>query len=163
MLLKDFSRALLQQAVGLYLEEAYGGDAPPPAIQAHLAWPEGETFEQFAGGEMFERVPADVPIAECERVCLRLGRAGYPHMKLSVDHVPNSGEWVLTVDSHDRQLLAAVDESERPALETLLRRNAETKTRIERRWNEAGLPTFERYIRGRLAERRGAGEGAAGG
>jgi hypothetical protein len=84
-------------------------------------------------------------------------------MKLSVDHVPSSREWVLTVDSHDRLLLAAVDESERPALEALLRRNAEMKTRIERRWNEAGLPTFERYIRGRLAERRGAGEGAAGG
>ena len=153
---------MLQQAVGLYLEEAYGGDAPPPAVQARLAWPEGETIERVAGGGMFERVPADAPVAECERIRLRLGSRTYLHMKLGVDHVPNSDEWVLTVDSHDRQLLAAVDEGERPALEALLRHNAEMKTRIERRWNEAGLPTFERYIRGRLAERRSDEKGTAG-
>ena len=155
MLLKDFSRAVLQQAVRLYLEEAYGGEAPPPVVQARLAWPDGETLERLAAGEMFERAPADVPVARCERIRLRLGSRAYPHMKLGVDPIPDSGDWVLTVDSHDRQLLAAVDENERPALEALLRHNADVKTRIERRWNEAGLPTFERYIRGRLAERRG--------
>jgi hypothetical protein len=160
LLLKDFSRAVLQQAVALYLEEAYGGEAPPPDVGARLAWPAGETLESLADGGAFERVPPGVPVAECERLRLRLGSAAYPHTKLGLDHVPGADDWVLTVDSHDRLLLAAVDEAERPALEALLRRNAEVKARIERRWNEAGLPTFERYIRGRLAS-RGAG-GAVG-
>jgi hypothetical protein len=72
-------------------------------------------------------------------------------MKLGADRIPDSQEWVLAVDCHDRQLLTVVSESERATLEALLRRNNELKTRIERRWTEAGLPTFERYIRSRLA------------
>lgn len=163
MLLKDFSRAVLQQAAAIYLEEAYGGKTPPEAVRARLAWPEGETIEALAAGEAFERVPKDVPVAECERIRLRLGSLAYPHMKLGFDRVPGSDEWVLTVDSHDRMLLAAAGERERPALEALLRQNADVKARIERRWNEAGLPTFERYIRGRLAGRGAASaEGGAG-
>ncbi len=72
-------------------------------------------------------------------------------MKLGADRIPDTQEWVLAVNSHDRQLLTVVSESERAALEALLRQNNEVKTRIERRWTQAGLPTFERYVRGRLA------------
>jgi hypothetical protein len=155
------TRATLEQAVRLYLEEAYG-DAPVPAkVQARLQWPPGETLEELAAGDAFERTPADVPPGECERLRLRLGNREYPHMKLGADCVPDTGDWVLTVDCHDRQLMAVVREEERAALEVLLRRNNEIKTRIERRWTEAGLPTFERYIRQRLARGGGAqgGEG----
>jgi hypothetical protein len=152
--LRDLRRAILQEAARLYLEEAYAGEAPPAAVQARLAWPAGDTLDELAAGEMFERAPPDVPLAQCERLRLRLGSSAYPHMKLGLDRVPGSADWVLTVDSHDRLLLAAAGEDEREALEALLRHNAEVKTRIERRWNEAGLPTFERFVRGRLAARR---------
>jgi hypothetical protein len=150
MLLRDLTRTLLQEAVRLYLEEAYG-DAPlPPAVHARLQWPEGETLEALAASEVFELTPDDAAPAACDRIRLRLGNSTYPHMKLGADRIPDTQEWVLAVDSHDRQLLSVVSESERAALEALLRRNNEIKTRIERRWSEAGLPTFERYVRSRL-------------
>ena len=69
-------------------------------------------------------------------------------------------DWVLVVDAHDRQLLAVVTESERAALEAIIRLNGEMKTRIEHRWAEANLPTFEHYIRTRLAARRDGGAAA---
>ena len=165
MALSAFTRAMLEQAVRLYLEEAYGGARVPDKVLARLAWPAGpDTLEQLAGAEVFDPpslMAGDVPPAECDRLRLRLGNPRYPHMKLGVDRVPDSGDWVLVVDCHDRQLMAAVQEDERAALEALIRSNNELKARIERRWAEAGLPTFEQYIRSRLAH--GArGHGAAG-
>lgn len=155
MELKDFSRAMLEQAVRLYLEEAYGPASVPQVVQGRLAWPSGETLEALAAAGAFDRMPADVPPAQADRLRLRLGNARYPHMKFGADRVADSTDWVLTADCHDRQLMAVVQESERAALEALLRHNNDLKTRIERRWTEAGLPTFERYIRDRLPRRGG--------
>jgi hypothetical protein len=150
------TRAVFEQAVKLYLEEAYGDAALPPAVRARLQWPAGDSLEALAAAEVFERTPEEGPAAQAERIRLRLGNRNYPHMKLGADRIPDTREWVLAVDCHDRQLMTVASESERAALETLLRRNNELKTRIERRWTEAGLPTFERYIRGRLAAADGA-------
>ncbi|MCX5655726.1 MAG: hypothetical protein NTY65_13895 [Planctomycetota bacterium] len=149
--LETFTRAMLEQAVRLYMEEAYGSAPVPAKVQARLAWPAGDSLRQLAAGDAFECVPADVPVDECDRIRLRLGNPKYPHMKLGVDRIPDTGDWVLAVDCHDRQLMAVVQDSERAALEAILRANNELKSRIERRWTDAGLPTFERYIRGRLA------------
>ena len=151
--LKEFSRAMLEQAVRLYLEEAYGESPVPEAVRARLKWPAGDSVAEVAAGDVFERTAAAAAPAQCERIRLRLGNRAYPHMKLGLDRIPDSGQWVLTVDTHDRQLEAVAQESERAALAALLRANNEMKTRIERRWGEAGLPTFEQYIRGRLAAR----------
>jgi hypothetical protein len=141
----------METAVRLYLEEAYGEAPLPPAVRARLEWPAGgDTLETLAEAEFFERTPDDVPVAECDRIRLRLGNKSYPHMKLGADRVPDTQDWVLAVDSHDRQLLTVASEADRGALEALLRRNNEVKSRIERRWTEAGLPTFERFVRGRL-------------
>jgi hypothetical protein len=150
--LEAFTRAMFGQAVSLYMEEAYAAAPAPPKVQKRLAWPAGDSLRQLAAADVFERMPADVPVEECDRIRLRLGNPQYPHMKLGVDRIPDTGQWVLTVDCHDRQLTAVVQESERAALETLLKANNELKARIERRWNDAGLPTFERYIRDRLAQ-----------
>jgi hypothetical protein len=149
--LEAFSRAMLDEAVRLYLEEAYGNAPVPRKVKARLAWPAGESLRELAAAEAFERMPADVPVQECERIRLRLGNPKYPHMKLGVDRIPDTGQWVLAVDCHDRQLMTVVQENERAALEALLKANNELKSRIERRWTDAGLPTFERYIRDRLA------------
>jgi len=154
--LNAITRTMLEQAVRVYLDESYGGAPLSPTVRERLNWPAGDSLEAMAGADVFERTPADVPPVECDRIRLRLGNQKYPHMKLGADRIPDSAEWVLTVDSHDRQLLAVVQESERAALDALLRYNADLKTRIERRWSEAGLPTFETYIRRRLAHPPGA-------
>jgi len=151
--LNELTRAMLEEAVRLYLAEAYAGASPPLEVRARLEWPATDSFEALLAAPRFERTPADVPLAECQHIRLRLGNRAYPHMKLGLDRVPETEDWVLVADSHDLQLMAVVQEHERAALETLLQRNADLKTRIERRWMEAGLPTFERFIRGRLAGR----------
>jgi len=144
---------MLEEAVRLYLAEAYAGSSPPLEVRARLEWPSADSLEALLAAPMFERSPADAPPAECQRIRLRLGNRAYPHMKLGLDRVPETEDWVLVADSHDRQLMAVVQAHERAALETLLQHNADLKMRIERRWTEAGLPTFERFIRGRLSGR----------
>lgn len=168
MELRDFDRALFEQAVRLYLDEAYS-DAPiPQAVQARLALPAGETLAEMAAADAFERTPPDGPPAQCTRIRLRLGNRRYPHMKLGVDRVADTPDWVLMADCHDDKLLSVAGGAERAAVESLVRQNADVKTRVERRWTEAGLPTFERYVRSRLpspaggVERRAAGPGTAG-
>lgn len=157
MRLDELSRERLSEAVRLYLDEAYGGAEPPPVVRGRLAWPEGATAADAASGEVFERTPPDAAPAECQRLRLRLGNRIYPHMKLGLDRIPGTEDWVLVVDAHDMQLAAAIQESERAAFEKLTRHNTEVKTRIERRWNEAGLPTFTAYVRGRLATHKDGG------
>jgi len=157
--LKDITRAGFAEAVRIYMEEAYGDAPPPEAVRQRLAWPAGESLAQIAAAAVFERTPPDAPPAACSRIRLRLGNRRYPHMKLGADAVPGTPDWVLAVDCHDAQLAAlAASESERAALATMVRENAALKARIEKRWAEAGLPTFERYIRARLLKR---GPGAA--
>jgi len=151
--LEGFSRQMVAEAIRLYLEEAYGDASPPQGVQQRLPLPEGETLAELAAADVFERTPADAPPAECTRIRLRLGNRGYPHMKLGLDRIPGTDDWVLVADCHDGQLLAAAQGTERSAVAALMKQNTDVKTRIERRWTEAGLPTFERYVRERLSAR----------
>ena len=150
MRLADFSRNLLGEAVRIYLEEAYGGRPVPEAVRGRLAWPPGETLADLARDEAFERTPPDAPPVACQRIRLRLGNRVFPHMKLGIDRVSETEDWVLTVDTHDAAVMRLARAGDRAALESLLRTNAALKARIEHRWGEAGLPTFERYIRASL-------------
>jgi len=150
MRLDGFSRGMLEQAVGLYLEEAYGDSPVPGPVRERLRWPSGETVAALAASEVFERTPPDASPQECQRIGLRLGNRRFPHMKLGLHRVPDTSDWVVTVDTHDTGLLDAAREGEQGLLEALVRENADIKARIERRWGEAGLPTFERYVREQL-------------
>ena len=155
MNLDEISRERLLEAVRIYLEEAYGASPVPPEVRKRLAWGEGGSLADLAAGEAFERTPTDAPPRECRHLRLRLGNRAYPHMKLAVDRIPETDDWVLAVDCHDRHILASVPQEQRGALEALFRENAALKMRIERRWTQAGQPTFENYIRGRLSGRQG--------
>jgi hypothetical protein len=162
MKLHDITAEVLREAVRLYLEEAYKEAEVPAAVKSRLQWPDGADLASIAAGEAFETSPGDAPLEWCERVRLRLGNEGYPFMKFGLDHVPDTDEWVLTVDCHDRKLLDAAGDEERAAVADLIDRNARIKSAIERRWTDAGLPTFERFVRRRLKE-RGTGGGTEGG
>jgi hypothetical protein len=153
--LDAITRAMLLDAVRVYLEEAYGDAPMPPEVRNRLAWGDGESLADIARGEPFERMPADAPPRECQHLRLRLGNRRYPHMKLAANRVPETGDWVLAVDCHDRHILESVPADQRTTFEALFRENAALKTRIERRWTQADLPTFENYIRGRLSGRQG--------
>jgi hypothetical protein len=168
--LDEITRERLAEAVRLYLEEAYGASPVPPEVRKRLAWGDGESLADLAAGPGpnpgapgqggagapgFERTPTDAPPRECRHLRLRLGNRAYPHMKLAVDRIPETDDWVLSVDCHDRHILDSVPADQRQTLDALFRRNAALKRCIERRWTEAGQPTFENYIRGRLSGRQG--------
>ena len=155
--LADIARATFEQAVRIYLEEAYGPEGPPERARRRLRWPPGETMAEVAAGEPFERSPPDAPPEACARIRLRLGNRRYPHMKVGLDRVPGADRWVLVVDCHDAMLLGAAAEAERDLVRDLIRANNDLKARVERRWTEMGLPTFERFVRERLAGRWPAG------
>ena len=155
MNLDEITRERLAEAVRVYLEEAYGALPVPPEVRKRLAWGEGESLADLAAGKEFERTPTDAPPRECRHLRLRLGNRAYPHMKLAVDRIPETDDWVLAVDCHDRHILDSVPADQRQTLDTLFRRNAALKRCIERRWTQAGQPTFENYIRGRLSGRQG--------
>jgi hypothetical protein len=156
--LTDISRAAFEEAVRIYLEEAYGEGKVSERVRGRLQWPAGDTLADIAAGAVFERVPPDAPPAACRGIRLRLGNPRYPHMKLGIDRVPHTDDWVLTVDCHDRMLAQAANEAEQGLVHEVIRCNAEVKGRIERRWAAAGLPTFEQYVRSRLAARRPGGD-----
>jgi len=147
--------ATLREAVRIYLEEAYPDGAVPAEVRQRLEWPEAASLAELVQGGPFERIPPDAAMENCEHIGIRLGNRRYPHMKLGVDRIPQTDDWVLAVECHDRDVVAEIPQEEREAFEALFRHNAALKARIERRWTEAGLPTFERYVRERLSRRRG--------
>jgi len=151
--MEGFNRQIIDEAIRLYLQEAYGNASPPESVQKRLQLPPGKTLAELAVAGIFERTPIGAPTAECTRIRLRLGNRGYPHMKLGVDRVPDTDDWVLVADCHDGMLPAAAQAAECGAVEAIVKQNAGVKTRIERRWTDAGLPTFERYVRRRLSAR----------
>ena len=55
MELEGFSRQMVDEAIRLYLEEAYGDASPPESVQTRLRLPEGKTLAELAAAETFER------------------------------------------------------------------------------------------------------------
>jgi len=153
--LEEITSELLSRAVELYLAVAYADGEPSEAVRGRAEWPEGLRGADLLGDERFERVPPDAPVHEAERINLRLGNARYPHMKLGIDRVSHSAQYVLVVDTHDKHFAAMVQDSERSQYRDLLNYNARVQQHIERAWTEAGLPTFERYLRSRLTDLSG--------
>ena len=87
------------------------------------------------------------------RYLLRLGSRAYPHVKLALEQCSGCDEFVLSVDTHDRHFVlpSTVGEETRRRFEAIQRLNCELKRSIETDWNQAGLPTFRRYIEEGLA------------
>lgn len=160
--LSEVTSELLSRAVAIYLEIAYPGSPPSEAVRERAALPDSKAGAELLSEERFERVPADAAPENAMRFNLRLGNARYPHMKLGIDRVSNSESFVLVVDTHDRHVAAMVQDGEREAYQALLAHNTGVQERIEQAWTEAGLPTFEQYLRGRLSGLRKGGpqEGA---
>ena len=75
-----------------------------------------------------------------KRYALRLGNDRYPFMKFVVQEHLVNGEYFFSVDTHD-QLDIRPDNPEYEEWQRLKAYNRNLKLEIERRWDEAGLPT----------------------
>ena len=136
----------LRRAVALYGQVAWAGQAAPgvsisgddgdplaPALEALVA-SGGATNETLRSGELATR-----------RYTLRLGRPGYPFMKLMLQEHLVEGEFFFEVDTHDHMF--AEEGEEAAEIRALKATNLGVKEAVEHALDGAGLPTA-RHIKG---------------
>ena len=139
----------LRRAIDLYLAVAYPDAAIPEAVRKRLDWGAEADPDALLTRPPFEKVgrnPAGAPI-----VALRLGNARYPHMKLQVQPWTGGQGFLLSVNSHDQVLTLDPKSPDAPAFRALQAENQRIKEAIESAWDDAGLPTFNRYLRDYIA------------
>jgi hypothetical protein len=145
---------LLRQAVELYLDLAYPARVVPEIVRHRLNWPEGCPADQLLNGHPFERA-GKAPGRQTPIYALRLGNHHYPHMKLQIQPWSNDAGFMLSVNTHDQVAGGALSGPDAEAFRALQAENQRLKETIEQVWDQAGLPTFLRYLRDYIASRRG--------
>jgi hypothetical protein len=142
--LPQLRRDVLRRAVEVYLGIAYGSEPMPEAVRRRLEWADGVDAGALVSQPPFERVgKADAPAI----FALRLGNTRYPHMKLQIQPWPGAAGFLLSVNTHDQVLSLDPNSPDAPAFRALQAENQRLKEAIEQAWDQAGLPTFLRYLR----------------
>lgn len=139
---------MLQRAVNIFLEVAYEGTSIPSEVLKRIAPINEVPLEAPAQRDWFEYSKTDGPNPSLK---LRLGQRHYPHMKILLQPSPELDEYLFFADSHDRHLFTAV-QSEAAALAAVRESNAQISREIEKRWELAGIPTFQSYLRRSMGE-----------
>jgi len=144
---------LLRQAVAIYLDLAYLAGVVPEAVRRRLNWREDCPADELLSGPPFERA-GKAPGRLTPIYALRLGNHRYPHMKLQIQPWPNEAGFMLSVNTHDQVSGVCLTGCDAEAFRDLQAENQRLKEAIEQAWDEAGLPTFLRYLRDYIASRR---------
>jgi hypothetical protein len=140
----------LRRAVEIYLAIAYPGVQVPPAVHRRLDWTPGLHAGELLAKPPFERVGKS---AGQEKLiyALRLGNARYPHMKMQIQPWDARHGFLLSVNTHDHALALDPNAPDAEAFMALQAENHRLKIAIEQAWDDAGLPTFPRYLKDYLA------------
>ncbi|GAC1470289.1 MAG: hypothetical protein NVSMB9_15250 [Isosphaeraceae bacterium] len=143
---------VLRQSVRLYLEIAYPGGEIPQAVQRRIAWDADIDIARLLNNSPFEKTGKSTT-GGATIYALRLGNEHYPHMKLQIQPWANDAGFLLSVNTHDQVVALDPNASDLPAFRKLQADNQRFKEAIEQAWDEAGLPTFLRYLRDYLQTR----------
>jgi hypothetical protein len=144
------SSGQIRQAIGLYLDLAFGRPVPPAALR--FLPPESFNVPDWLMSDLVERDPASAGLAGVRSFALRIGNAMYPHMKLRLSRPPNDAIYLFSVDSHDGFLCVSPDSPDCKPLEQLKAYNAEVCSKIMKAWSEHHLPTERDYLRAKIRE-----------
>lgn len=144
---------LLRRAVDVYLALAYPASPPPEAVRRRLNWDPTLDAAMLLSQPPFERAAKPGGGVGPPIFALRLGNARYPHMKLQVQPWPNAAGFLLSVNTHDQVLSIEPHSPDSDAFRGLQAENQRLKESIEQAWDQAGLPTFLRYLREYIASR----------
>ncbi len=136
----------LRKAVDVYLRVAYPAGNFPAAVVRRLDWPVGVDGPGLLNAPPFERAGTSRDGGSGIHA-LRLGNARYPHMKMQVQPWPSKVGYLLSVNTHDQVVAIDPDSIDADAFRELQAENARVKEAVETAWDEAGLPTFLRYLR----------------
>lgn len=135
MRLSALTAAMVEKAVGIYQDLAYGSGR----AQKHIEPPKEGLAEGVLAMFHKEHVES-VPGHGCCRYSMRLGNRNYPFMKLLLQEHLVAGEFFFAVDTHDQMEIGP----EFPDYEQWMavrRFNRELKRRIEEGFEQAGLDT----------------------
>ena len=143
---------VLRQAVAIYMKLAYGSSEPPEVVRRRLEWDDGLDADALLGKPPFERAGKSKTTGTAI-YALRLGNSVYPHMKLQIQPWANDAGFLLSVNTHDQILSIEPNSEDMPAFRALQVQNQRFKEVIEQAWDEAGMPTFLRYLRDYIAKR----------
>ena len=161
MHLADIPVDSLREAVRIYLARAYPNRPPPPLVIERLECLRQSDLAMALACACVE--VEDGCGGPGGRFALRLGSAHYPHARLVLERCSGCDDFVFSVDTHDSHFLfgSEVSAETRQRFEAIQEKNRSFKADVEHAWTSAGLPTFERFIRGGLSDpRRAAGEPA---
>jgi hypothetical protein len=136
---------LLQSAAEIYLALAYPSGSIPEVVQRRLRWRDGCEADELLKAPPFERV-ARASGRSASIYALRLGNYRYPHMKLQIQPWPNDAGFMLSVNTHDQVSGFELNSVDVEAFRELQAENQRIKEEIEHAWDQAGLPTFHRYL-----------------
>jgi CheY-like chemotaxis protein len=138
MRLEETDVAMVTKAVDVYLGIAWGDRAPEMAAKADFSGV--QTID-----EALEKFDDERRVGKLRRYALRLGRPGYPNMKLVFQELLVRDKFFFAVDTHDEVF---VDSSwaDFDQWIDLKRENSEIKEKIEREWQNAGVPTFAAVV-----------------
>ncbi len=137
---------LLRTAVETYLQIAYPSAQIPEIIRRRLVWSEGPRALNILTKPPFERAGKTAG-QHTAIYALRLGNLHYPHMKLQIQPWENEAGFMLSVNAHDQVAGLDVGAADAQAFRELQAENQRLKEAIEQAWDNAGLPTFLRYLR----------------
>jgi two-component system phosphate regulon response regulator PhoB len=134
MKLAALTPELLQRAIAIYQDLAYGPGRPRRAIDA----PSNACGESLLA--VFQRETQESFGNSCQRYTLRLGNRNYPFMKLLLQEHLLPGEFFFAVDTHD-QLEIKPDYPDYEQWMAVRRFNRELKRQIELGFAQGGLET----------------------
>lgn len=133
MRLQAITEQMVEKAVSIYQDLAYGSVAPKKRA-APVG--DGDGVLGLFHKEHVESVPGHT----CSRYSMRLGNRNYPFMKLCLQEHLIAGEFFFAVDTHDQMEIGP----EFPDYEqwvAVRKFNSELKRRIEESFEHAGLDT----------------------
>ena len=143
---------LLRCATEIYVGLAYPAGVVPEVVQRRLVWREGCVADELLSAPPFERA-GKAPGRPAPIYALRLGNHRYPHMKLQIQPWPNNAGFMLSVNSHDQVSGLDLGADDAQAFRDLQAENQRLKEAIEEAWDDAGMPTFLRYLRDYIKNR----------
>ncbi len=149
---------LLRNATEIYLGLAYPSGVVPKVVERRLVWRDVSAADELLNSPPFERA-GKAPGRPASVYALRLGNHRYPHMKLQIQPWLNIAGFMLSVNSHDQVSGLDTGADGAQGFRDLQAENQRLKEAIEEAWDEAGLPTFLRYLRDYIKSR--ADDGSA--
>jgi two-component system, OmpR family, phosphate regulon response regulator PhoB len=135
MKLAALTPELLQRAIAIYQEHAYGPGRRPRAIETPTSCGTETLLSLFQ-----QETPPSSGDSGCQRYTLRLGNRNYPFMKLLLQEHLLPGEFYFAVDTHD-QMEIKPDYPDYEQWMAVRRFNRELKRQIEQGFARAGLDT----------------------